>query len=271
MPNDLPIIRASYLTSYQDCPRRVAARLWAAVVEAAGYSDIRKTKQSIGAATGTGVHAGAQSILEEKIKTGQLGPIDTATDIAIETMHKEIEFPIIWDDETPNRNQAEQVVVRQVRQYRAEVAPAIDPIALEKRFEAEYQGVILSGQMDVIETLGARDTKSGRICRNNMAQYGAYSLLLKAHGYRMTTFFEDFVKRVRTGKDPAPAVSIPYDPATCELVAERVVARVVRDLREFEETLDPGAFTANPHSMLCGENYCPAFGTSWCIEHKQET
>lgn len=269
MGNKLPILRASYTTSYQDCPRRVAARLWQGIISAHGYS-MNDSKQSIGAATGQSVHAGAQLLLQSKIDTGEVGALSDATDHAMDTLRGEFEYPIIWDDETPDHNQAEKVVVRQLRLYRAEVAPRIEPIMLEKRFEADYKGVILSGQMDVIEKDAGRDTKTGRICRNNASQYGVYSMLLKAHGFRLNNFYEDFVKRVRTGKPPEPSREIVYSPDRCEEIASRVITRMVSDLSTYQKTQDPGAFMANPHSMLCGENYCPAFGTDWCIEHKEK-
>lgn len=31
---------------------------------------------------------------------------------------------------------------------------------------------------------------------------------------------------------------------------------------------DPRAFLANPKSELCSDRRCPAWGTTWCCEHR---
>ena len=69
-------IRASSLSSYPDCLRRTASRIFYDDIVAAGY-ELRTTNTGIGAATGTGTHSGAGYILSQKIETGIEGDIAT--------------------------------------------------------------------------------------------------------------------------------------------------------------------------------------------------
>jgi hypothetical protein len=113
---------------------------------------------------------------------------------------------------------------------------------------------------------GIRDVKTGIVSRSNIAQYGGYSLLRRLEGGRPARIVEDFIRRVPLREEQPPPVTIHYDPALAERVAARTIAEIEEQYAEFLESGDPLAFPANPNSVFCSPKFCPAHGTSWCME-----
>jgi hypothetical protein len=280
------IVRASSLSSYSDCARRAATRLVWREIKAAGY-DLRETERGIGAAVGTAVHKGASVMLEEKAKSGEMPPPDVATDAAMDTLRAETADGIRFDTKTTiNMDEAETQVVRMTAVYRRDVAPDIQPLIVEERLEATIpwstQGLVLSGQSDVIarEPSRVRDLKTGAKPGNHNPQVGAYSLLARSTGIDVREAGVDFIQRVhitnrtKTQAQP-PAIIQKDDIAKVETAAINVLRHIDGDIRTFREgdpergllPGDPWAFVANPSSMLCSPKYCPAHGTPWCHEH----
>jgi hypothetical protein len=276
------IIRASSLSGYADCPRRSAARMFRSIITAAGY-DLRELPNGIGASVGSAVHAGAAISLKHKALHGDCCPEDVATDTAVEVLRETVLGGTIFDRETPILNIAEQQAVRMIRTYRSQVAREIQPMIIEERLEAEVRpGLILSGQADVIarEPGRVRDIKTGKRLGNHIPQIGAYSLLARSAGVDIQSAGIDYVARAAMTKSRLPnpqpdAVMIKVHVANAETAATRVIDHIAADLATFtqgddERRIQPGdpwAFIANPSSMLCGDKYCPAWGTSFCVEH----
>ena len=73
-----------------------------------------------------------------------------------------------------------------------------------------------------------------------------------------------------------PAETHLHDVTGAEVAAMAVLRRIDADIRAFrfgdpERGVAPGepwAFLANPMSKLCSDRWCPAWGTSWCREHR---
>lgn len=277
-PFEPTFVRASATSGYPDCPRRSAAKLFRREIEAAGF-DLRETPRGIGAAVGTGLHKGASVMLAEKAKTGELPPIDVATDAAVETMRAEIAPGIAWDKSTVDASEAEAQVLRMTKVYRRDVAPDIQPLTVEERLEATVpwstQGIVLTGQSDVIarEPGRVRDLKGGTREGNHNPQLGCYSLLARSTGIDIHEAGIDWVPRVhitaktKTKVQPG-AVMRKHDIAKVETAAINVLKHIDSDLKTFREgdpergvlPGDPWAFAANPSSMLCGEKYCSCHG-----------
>lgn len=278
-PEPLPVVRASALSGYADCPRRAAARLFRRDIETAGYT-LRETPHGIGATIGTAVHAGAALTLREKAATGSLAPISAVEDCAIETYQTGAAEGVLFDHETPGGRDAERQVRRMVRAYQDVVAPQIEPLMVEERLEAVTPfGLVLTGQSDVLarETGRLRDLKTGKKRGHHKPQLGAYSLLARSNGHDARECCEDFVQRVGANKPQPDPLTFPHDIAAAETAAVNVLRHIADDLRVFRDgdapngvlPGDPWAFSANPASMLCSSKFCPAFGTDWCREHKE--
>lgn len=265
------VIRPSMLTSWPDCPRRSAARAYPDLIAAAGYA-LRDTPPHIGAAVGTGVHAAAAYTLQSKVDTGEPGNEGEAVDRAVEGFLGEVAGGATWDETTPRSDIAKVQIQRMVRIYRDQVAPKINPIAVEQRLVADAGGGYeLSGQADTlaIEPGQVRDLKTGTTQRVHLAQLGAYSLLARTHGREVNGLVEDFIKRVSFRTPNPGAVETPYPVELAEQVALRRIALVKRDVGEFiAGGGDIQVFSANPMSQLCSDKFCPCWGTAACQEHR---
>lgn len=258
-------IRVSSLPQYPDCPRRTAAKLWQAAIGEAGY-ELRQVESSIGASVGTGTHAAAAFDLEERMD-GREPNTTESEQRGIQALEDDIQDGVIWDKTSPNLSTAQKQVIRQAKQYRNDVVPATQPVAVEQRYKATTPGGrTLTGQSDLLDQAMLRDTKTGKMQRVNLAQYGGYSLLLKSNGLRVDRIGEDFIQRVSI-RDPQPPVATKeYPVAQAERVAYGIIQAMEADLDQFEADGTPQAFLANPASMLCSPEYCPAFGTAFCPE-----
>lgn len=275
------VIRASSLPGYTDCPRRWAARTLFKEVVKAGYDIVRDLPPSVGASVGTATHSGAAFIMTEKMKSGGLGNQTEAEQHALENFDEAAKTGVLWDEATPNMNDAQKQVVRMVKVFRGALAPHIEPIAVERRLEARVgDDFLLSGQSDMqtIEPGRIRDLKTGRFPRTHYAQLGAYSLLARtAHPEQVTKeVCVDFIQRVPLAKPQPEPVIDNYNQVVAEQAAMSTIARIKADVNEFRRRITDGkappehAFLANPASMLCSPKWCPAFGSSFCREHKQQ-
>ena len=263
------VIRASSLPQFPDCGRRWAARNLRDEIEAAGYK-LRTLPPSIGAAIGTGTHAAAAHELTHKMEHGDLGNPDHAEQRGIQALEEELEGGAVWDEISPNKAFAQRQVVKQARSYRAGVSERVKPVAVERRLKATFRGLTISGQQDLVvaEPDTLRDLKTGRIQRSNGAQYGTYTRLLRAHGKPVTKIIEDFVMRVGIAKEQPPPVEIEYDVAASERQTETILKRIEADVAAWRGASDPESFLANPSSFLCGDKWCPAWGTAFCTAHR---
>ena len=275
------VVRASYLSEYPDCPRRVAAKVFTKEIQDAGYG-LRNTIQGVAAAIGTAVHRGAATILAEKASTGKMPPGMTGLDAARDRLRELAQDGIAYDTLSPRLNDAEKAALRMVVVYRDELAPWIDPIAVEQRLEAEVEpGLVLSGQSDVIarEPKAVRDLKSGKAMApgNHRPQLGSYSLLARAHGIDIELARIDYIRRVSARMDQPPPITETLDVHEIETAATHVLMAMASDIDSFRhgsptrgiEPADPWAFLANPNSRLCSPDFCKAHSTDFCKEWKK--
>jgi len=275
-------IRASSLPAFPDCPRRWAARTIGKEIEAAGFELARYMPPSIGASVGTATHGGAAFIMTEKMKSGQLGNQTEAEQKALEDFDTAAKTGVLWDEATPNLNDAQKQVVRMVKVFRNTIAEQIHPIAVERRLEARVgEGFVLSGQSDMqtLEPGRIRDLKTGRFPRSHYAQLGAYSILARtAHPEHPTSeVCVDFIQRVAIAKPQPETKTEFYDQAVAEQAAVNTIRHMQADITEFRRRVEEGdappehTFLANPGSMLCSKKWCPAHSTSFCREHRNSS
>jgi hypothetical protein len=274
------VIRCSSLSGYPDCPRRGAARLFWQEIEAAGFR-LRRTTRGIGAAIGSALHKAAATTLDEKARSGELPPVTVAADIAVAELTEQARYEIEFDGPhgpTHSRREAELQTLAMTRMYHYLIAPDIEPLVVEERLEAEVEpGIVLSGQPDVVarEPHRVRDLKSGARRPGSAApQLGGYALLARSHGLDIDSASIDFIQRVRVATPQPEPVSNPVAVGPAETAAANILRHIAGDLTTFRDgdparrilPGDPWAFMANPSSILCGEKWCPAWGTSFCNE-----
>lgn len=278
--HDKITLRPSSLPSWTDCERRTAANLFRPLITAAGFT-INYNRNNIGATIGTATHKGASTMLEHKMKTGEIGRESDAQDAALAEFDEDLEEGVMWDEVTGGRNEGQKQIIRMVHTYKDQVAPKIEPIAVEQRLNCDLgDGFVISGQADaiVMEPGTVRDLKTGKIKRSNASQIGAYSLIRRAPGRDMDIqkLLEDYIPRVRISKPQPPAEEISYNVHASEQEAFEIIKDMKWKLSNFLERLAKQdhtappeyAFRANPQSMLCSDKYCPVFGTDFCRLHK---
>lgn len=279
------VVRCSSLSSYAECGRRAAARIFNQEIRGMGYV-LRQTIRGIGAVCGSSVHKGAAVELAEKARTGDLPPMTVAVDAATDELHEQLaQGEVIFDGgngATHSRGEAILQVASMTRAYHSVVAPQVQPVLVEQRLEAEVEpGLVLSGQADLIahEPGAIRDLKTGARAPAGVApQVGAYSLIARSHQHNITEARTDFVRRVSVGRAQPDPVTTTLELQHAEVAAMAILRHMVSDLRTFREGdpakgLQPGdawAFVANPASNLCSEKWCPCWGVtgpnSFCHE-----
>jgi hypothetical protein len=240
-----------------------------AVIKDAGYQ-LRELSPSVGASVGTATHAAVAYAMTEKVHGRALPPDSLAEECGITELGNRIrDEGVQWDGVTPNLNTGQKQVRRQYRIYRITLADELKPTSIEKRITVPTKrGNELSGQIDLFDT-GIRDLKTGTTSRSNIAQYGGYSLLKRAEGGSVNHIIEDFVQRVPIDKEQPRPVPIDYDIALAERVAGNVIADIEDRYQRFRDSGDNMIFNANPNSVLCGDKFCAAYGTTWCEEWKR--
>jgi len=266
-------IRASMLPGYADCARRAAAKQWRREIESAGY-ELRDLLPSVGAAVGTAVHAAAAHMLQAKIDTGDLGDERDSIEIGVESFRAETDPGVEWDDTTPNATVAATQIGRLTLAYRLGVARRLEPAAVEQAWEVSAgDGFVVTGHCDVITAAPAiRDLKTGALLRPYQTQLGAYSLQARSQEppIPVKKLAIDFIRRTPHTKPQDPPVTEIYDRDVCERAAFSLLERIKQDVTEFRRRLSDGdeppeeAFLANPMSMMCRAQFCPAHGTNWC-------
>jgi hypothetical protein len=258
-------IRVSTLPGYTDCPRRAAAKSWRHIIEGAGFH-LRKLSNSIGASVGTGVHAGASYMLNQK-KSGE--PINgkDAGEVAVIELRRQTGDGIIWDTVTQNLNTAEKQTLRLTQLFESACVPILKPDLIEYSRKAVIApGWELTGRSD-IETSDEiiTDWKMGKVSRPYHSQLGGYSLLRRSQGgTRPRELLKKQLKRVAIDKPQPPVETVEYDIATCERAAWAIIGHIKRDITAFLKSGDPWCFACNPMSMMCSDRYCPCFGTGFC-------
>lgn len=263
-------IRCSALSGWPDCPRRGAASLFRREIEEAGYR-LATSPRGVGAAIGTSVHKGAETVLLEKAKTGTLPPASVATDAAYYTIKDQLHDGVTYDSATYNPAQAEHQVLSMTNAYHQTIAPTIDACIIEERLEAEIgPNLILSGQPDLVarEPGVIRDLKTGQRPSSHAPQIGGYALLARSNNLEIDSGVIDFIQRVSPTKPQPDPVTTELPIARAETAASNIIRHIVTDLQTFrhgdsERRIMPGdawSFMANPRSKLCSQKWCPCWG-----------
>lgn len=257
-------IRSSMLSTYQDCPRRAAAKHWKKYLSGLGY-EIKQLPITIGGAVGDGVHAAAKYMMEGKI-SGRVEKISDIIEVGMIKLSNKTAEEVRFDSVTGSINEAQKQCSSLINIFIDQAAPNLNPLALEVfRKATVMEGVEFGGSCD-IETVGGsiHDEKYGSKYRPAQAQLGGYSILKKSEtGESAKVISQLHIPRVKLGAETGLKVTT-YDVSICERMAYAMIMHIVRDMKNFIKSQNPWCFPANPLSMLCSEKYCPAWKTPWC-------
>ena len=260
----MTILSPSAIPSYNNCARKQAAALFQKEIAEKGFS-LRKLQNNIGAAVGTAIHAGVAHLLRAK-RDGQPGALKEGPDIALAELDNKLKEEVFFDKTTPTRDQAVEQIKTQLSIYLKSYLPTARPKRIEETLTAVMtEDLVLQGTLDYQDEADIiHDSKFGARRPEAQGQLGAYSLLVRSHGDRVSGLQVDWIKRPGKKLIPSDPVIIKYDVSDSERLAESTIHRMQRDLTEFKNTGDPYVFAANPMTYLCSEKFCPAHGTDFC-------
>lgn len=258
-------IRASTLSSWNDCPRRESAKIFSSLIESAGFRLHHEMKKIVGAVIGTGVHAGAGLALKGKMN-GCVFKYQDMEEAGITAFRDEIKDGIIYDDLSPNNNTCEKQIQRISQVYWKKYYPFIEPLAIERSISAEINDdYTLTGHPDVITNTEIRDLKCGKNDKIHMPQLGGYSLLSRANQISIPDkLYIDWIPRSDIRKPQKESKTFTYDAQEAEALASSVIETIIYQHAKFLTNGCELSFPANPNSILCGSKWCPAYGTDWC-------
>ena len=265
-------IRCSSLSSYSDCPRRAAAKMFFKELSEEYEFDLNPINTSVGAAVGTAMH----KALEEAIILRSKGSTYTneMKTIIKSAIIDTVRNGITWDNTTYDIPTAEYQAFRQANSI-LDIMPNLQDIKIESEFVADLgDDFILSGHIDIRGKIGniniIQDFKSGTTERVNIPQYGGYSLLVRNSGEKVDLLREIYIKRIGKTKAQSEPIIKDYDPNTAENFAWNIIKRIKEDMKNFRKTGDVFSWIPNPNSMMCSPYYCPAYGTKFCKCHLKE-
>ena len=284
---NVTILRCSYLSGWQDCPKRNVAKVLRDWIHNNTEYILRIPMNNVSGLVGTASHEANIHILEIKMTMG----VNTKQDLndgiekGIIDFHKKVNeiVNVDYDKTTPSDNVAEKQIIKITTAYFNGIAPEVMPIGLEKRLECNLDKAVsienlsynftLSGQPDIVTKYAIRDIKTGKNAQTSHAQLGAYSLITKSHGENSpVNCIIDHVPRVGAKTvQPAPE-SYSYKAELCENEAKAAISRATWDLATILHYKDPAKIACNTSSMLCSEKYCTCYKTDFCpVSHTFKT
>lgn len=259
------ILSASGINSATHCVGMAAAKSFGA--RANSGSDFRQklkdnghlfftpfNKFSASAAVGTSCHKGAEFELKEKL-SGLKPSLSAANDAAIsELRSQDLEF----DDETRTMNDAEKKTLKMLSIFDKNVLEKIDPKTVENRLSIEINEFVITGQTDVVEMDDSIvDHKFGKSKASGyLVQMGINSILVGGNSGSI---------KIST-VDPKSFDDKIYDfeKKQAEILAQKMLKRIIPQIRDYMKTGDPMSFDFNPGNNLCSERFCPAYGREFC-------
>lgn len=201
---------------------------------------------------GKAVHAGIEYNYQQKIETKKDLPLNVVKDYTAATF---IEMAVETDFQGTDKGKELDSAVKLVELYQTEVAPNIQPVAVEQKVEITFDNVdyILLGYIDVVDDNGnIRDTKT--VARTPTEEVILNSLQLSAYS---------LAYRQLTGKEEN-SVILDYlvdnkYPKYVQFSAKRTMQDIYRFLKILGMVADNIArqnFYPNPTNYLCSQKAC---------------
>jgi hypothetical protein len=225
------------------------------------YIEGIRSAPGVAALTGTATHKAVERNLREKMRSGNLLPVEEVRQAACEAVLDGWQGEVLLSDEEQGKSRDTLVgetidrAVKLAELHAANAAPRIDPTACEQVFRLETKGrIALEGTVDVVEgNKGVlRDTKtSGKAyaadAAANSIQKDFYALMAEKSGLQVREFKLDvLVGSARKLNYQEVSSQTPTD-------HEPLLRRIDAAVRVF----DSGAFMpADPTDWCCSPKWC---------------
>jgi len=256
-----PQLHVSYLNTLATCgiqfQRRYGARYGC-------WHEEEIIPPGIALVTGISVHKSVETNLRAKIETGSLLPREEVQQIAADQFNALHAGGMSFtDEEAANINAtlgaARDQTVALATLHHSELAPKLNPVAVEKRFVVVLEGFPfdLAGQIDIQEPNAIRDTKtSGKSPSSDATrsmQMAMYSLAVKVEsGTLPEKVCLDYLVKTKQPKlvllEEAPQES------WIAPLLRRVerATEIIQAVKEGKQAFMP----ANPNDWMCTEKWC---------------
>lgn len=230
------------------------------------YNQGKRRPGSAAKHTGSSVHHGAKLDLTAKIETGSLLELGAVQEAARDELNR------LWDGEDLLLNEKEKekgekkvkgeatdLVVRLAGTYHVDLAPKLDPIAVEQKWELRCEGYPydLLGYRDVTERDGTiRDLKTTgqkpkAMAPNHLLQLSMYGLMNVAKAKPLPVVAADYLTKTKE-----PEVVTFTDRLT-----DRHMDRIKAYIESAQAGIDAGlCVPADPKSWICSPGWCGFWG-----------
>lgn len=214
---------------------------------------------------GSSTHKSVETNLKNKMETGELLPIEEVKAVARDEMHRKFltEEVNYNEDEAVNiektQGQAIDMAIALSGLHHIEIAPALNPLAIEEPFVLELQGYPfdIAGQIDVREESVVRDTKTSGKSMNvadmRNIQFAMYSLAHRVlHEELPKALYMDILIKTKTPRFQI-LESVPD---------ETWISPLMHRIERFAEIVDAEKSgkhvltQADPNSWVCSKRYC---------------
>lgn len=223
------------------------------------YLDNLRKPPGVAAAIGTATHKAIEGNLRTKLETGALMPLEAVQQTARDTMENEWAGGVQLDPEEPaDKGAAVDQAVALATLHHKEVAPEVQPVAIERPFGIDVGGgVTLTGHIDVQEANAITDNKTigktpSAIKGDHLNQVTLYAVgALVNDGKLPASVRVDYLVKTKTPK----AVRL-AEPMTRE-IAQGALDRLSLTARVIKRAMETGDFLPAPaDGWACSERWC---------------
>jgi hypothetical protein len=146
---DINHLSYSQVSMYIRCPRQWAYRYAEGIINPPAGALVK----------GSAVHKGVEGNYIQKVETAKDLPRNDVVEIAV-TNFEERQIVVDWSREEETPAKAKDAVASMTGIYQEEVAPMVQPLLVEQKFDLNIGGELVTGIMDVVTANGVRDTKT---------------------------------------------------------------------------------------------------------------
>lgn len=219
---------------------------------------------TIALATGIAIHKAVETNLRHKMEVKELLPVEDVAQAARESFEGTWQGGMMFsDDEALNvvktKGSAIDQTVALARLHSTELAPLIEPLAIEEKFVIEMPDYDfdLSGQKDIREASGIRDTKTARSSppagSAQSLQMAMYCLSEKVEQRGLPAKVSlDFLVKTKTPK-VVVCEAVPHD-SWIDPLYRRIeqAAKIIKSVKEGRGEFTP----ADPNHWCCTRKFC---------------
>ena len=215
-------------------------------------------------ARGQAIHVGQAWAYNQLLRSGVRPKVSDVVDVAVTELKAQLEHAVLRKDE--KKSVLKDSTAKATQVYQQNVGQRIDPVAVERRIEAEPGGIKVVGVLDVMERrgnrFGIRDTKT--VSRKmdlrsepaGILQAPVYVVLAQADGYRRLDSEVVLDQIIIRSKD------VEYERVPVR-IGKTAIARAMNLLARVSQLIRARIYYRNPTGWWCDPQYCGYYRLCW--------